>query len=113
MKNNYDDELTAAAKHIVNAMKKVADEARRTAGPVAETDQVPTVDARSLLGLLRKPAELGAWRRKPAGREDLLLTVRRDLLRLRLMVLRGESHDKLLSEVDYTVDMLDNALAEM
>lgn len=108
--NNYDDELMAAAEHVVNALKKVADEARRAA---TEADQVPTVDARSLLGLLRKPAEAGAGRKKPTSREDLLLTVRRDLLRLRLLVLKGARHDELLSEVDYTVDMLDNALAEM
>jgi len=72
-----------------------------------------------LLGLDRRPRE------KPAGRpatpknrswaenpENVLLTVRRDLLSQRERILAGTPRRELLREIDYTIDQLDNVLAE-
>ena len=68
-----------------------------------------------LAGLERKPSELasGLPDSHPVFREDILLTARRDLLSIRQAILRGASRTNLLREIDYTIDQLDNVLAEM
>lgn len=68
-----------------------------------------------LVGLERKPRERASVLpgSHPVFREDILLTARRDLLSIRQAVLRGASRTNLLREIDYTIDQLDNVLAEM
>lgn len=85
-------------------------------------------DDNSLLGLDLKQHEivngyLDAERNaKPGTRcirwaspadENALRTVRRDLMALREKLLAGAGRRALLREVDYTLDQLDNVLAEM
>ena len=72
-----------------------------------------------LLGLDRTPREIPAgrpaapknrsWAKNP---ENVLLTVRRDLMSQRERILAGTPRRELLREIDYTIDQLDNALAE-
>ena len=72
-----------------------------------------------LLGLDRQPREIPAgrpampknrsWAKNP---ENVLLTVRRDLMSQRERILAGAPRRELLREIDYTIDQLDNALAE-
>lgn len=69
--------------------------------------QYPTL-GEEFLGLERKPTDSCA----PAT-EDVLLTLRRDLLAIREGILNGEPSDKTLEDVNYTLDHLDNVLAEM
>ena len=68
-----------------------------------------------LVGLERKPRERasGLPGSHPVFREDILLTARRDLLSIRQAVLARASRTRLLREIDYTIDQLDNVLAEM
>lgn len=72
-----------------------------------------------LLGLGRKPQEIPAGRpakpdrMNPRTREAILLTVRRDLTTIREKLLKGSSRKVVLGELDYTIDALDNALAEL
>lgn len=68
-----------------------------------------------LVGLERKPRERapGIPGSHPVFREDVLLTARRDLLSIRQAILAGASRTRLLREIDYTIDRLDNVLAEM
>lgn len=84
-------------------------------------------DREDLVGLERKPREMrggrrcscGCGHRREANRERtradeaVLLTVRRDLMEMRDKALRGADANTLLGEIDYTIDQLDNALAEM
>lgn len=79
-----------------------------------------------LFGLDRKPDDKIA-RSKPSGKyrwepstpggkpadEATLLTLRRDLTSLREKVLKGAGRRATLLELDYTIDQLDNVLAEM
>lgn len=75
-----------------------------------------------LLGLERKPHErvrtidpkAGASG-KPAARkaENILLTIREDLLEARKHLLHGATRRDTLRDLDYTVDQIDNLLAEM
>lgn len=79
-----------------------------------------------LFGLDRKPDDKIA-RSKPSGKykwepstlggkpadEATLLTLRRDLTSLREKVLKGAGRRAMLLELDYTIDQLDNVLAEM
>ncbi len=51
--------------------------------------------------------------RPPKADESLLLTVRRDLMEIRESILKGTKPRRLLSQVDYVLDMLENALGEM
>lgn len=49
----------------------------------------------------------------PKADESLLLTVRRDLMEIRESILKGVEPGRLLLQVDYVLDMLENALAEL
>lgn len=55
------------------------------------------------------------WRvARPGGAsEDVLLTLRRDLLAARRRLLEGAGRRSVLLDLDYTIDQLDNALGEM
>ena len=64
--------------------------------------------AAQLIGLERKPRE----RRRRRSDEAVLLTIRRDLLAMRERALRGAGRRTLLRDIDYTIDQLDNVLAE-
>lgn len=75
-----------------------------------------------LLGLERKPHERvrttgpkAAANGKPAARkaENILLTIREDLLEARKHLLHGATRRDTLRDLDYTVDQIDNLLAEM
>ena len=75
-----------------------------------------------LLGLERKPREGGRrWDRRDRCNKarrvrmdgSLACTVRRDLVAMRKKLLDGASRRDLLADVDYTIDQLDNLLAEM
>lgn len=67
-----------------------------------------------LLGLDRRPGEGGPAPEKPrARRSRILLTLRRDLVSMREKLLNGAGRKALLGELDYTIDQLDNMLAEM
>lgn len=74
--------------------------------------------ASGLLGLDRRPREIPAGRpaeprMDPKTGEAVLLTVRRDLTTIREKLLKGSSRKVVLGELDYTIDMLDNALVEL
>lgn len=75
-----------------------------------------------LLGLERKPHERvrtidpkAAVNGKPVARkvENILLTIREDLLEARKHLLHGATRRDTLRDLDYTVDQIDNLLAEM
>ena len=76
-----------------------------------------------LLGLERKPHERVRTidpkkvveNGKPAARkaENILLTIREDLLEARKHLLHGATRRDTLRDLDYTVDQIDNLLAEM
>lgn len=79
-----------------------------------------------MLGLDRRPDDIARnktpggkykWEPNPLGGkpadEATLLTLRRDLTSLREKVLKGAGRRATLRELDYTIDQLDNALAEM
>lgn len=79
-----------------------------------------------LLGLDRRPDDRiarnkapGKYRWEPSAQggkpadEATLLTLRRDLTSLREKVLKGAGRRAMLLELDYTIDQLDNVLAEM
>lgn len=75
-----------------------------------------------LLGLERKPHERirtidpeAAANGKPVVRrvENILLTIRDDLLEARKHLLHGATRRDTLRDLDYTVDQIDNLLAEM
>jgi hypothetical protein len=75
-----------------------------------------------LLGLERKPHERvrtidpkAAANGKPVARkvENILLTIRDDLLEARKHLLHGATRRDTLRDLDYTVDQIDNLLAEM
>lgn len=75
-----------------------------------------------LLGLERKPHERvrtidpkAAANGKPVARkaENILLTIREDLLEARKHLLHGATRRDTLRDLDYTVDQIDNLLAEM
>jgi hypothetical protein len=75
-----------------------------------------------LLGLERRPGEGGRrWDRRDRHNKakrvrmdgSLACTVRRDLVALRKKLLDGAGRRDLLADVDYTIDQLDNLLAEM
>ena len=93
-------------------------------------------DGEDLLGLERKPCERSGnesrrpdvgWtgdgiRRPDAGQaccprrpddESVLLTIRRDLLKARRRILKGEGGSTALCALDCTIDRLDSLLAEM
>lgn len=57
-----------------------------------------------------EPSTLAA--KRPAD-EATLLTLRRDLVSLREKMLKGVGRRVALLELDYTIDQLDNTLAEM
>lgn len=71
-----------------------------------------------LLGLERKPHERAATADRPPekaarSQENALLTLRDDLLETRKRLLKGASRRATLRDLDYTVDQIDNLLAEM
>lgn len=77
---------------------------------------------KELLGLERKPHERvrtidpkAAANGKPVARkaENILLTIREDLLEARRHLLHGATRRDTLRDLDYTVDQIDNLLAEM
>ena len=78
----------------------------------------PRPDMEDLIGLERKPHERAAAAdRSPENaarlRENALLTLRDDLLETRKRLLKGASRRATLRDLDYTVDQIDNLLAEM
>ena len=71
-----------------------------------------------LLGLERKPHERTAAADRPPekatrSQENALLTLRDDLLETRKHLLHGATRRDTLRDLDYTVDQIDNLLAEM
>ena len=66
--------------------------------------------AAQLIGLERKLRE--RRRRRRRSDEAVLLTIRRDLLAMRERALHGAGRRTLLRDIDYTIDQLDNVLAE-
>lgn len=82
----------------------------------------PRPDTDNLIGLERKPRERvrtidpkAAANGKPVARkvENILLTIREDLLEARKHLLHGATRRDTLRDLDYTVDQIDNLLAEM
>ena len=59
----------------------------------------------------KRPSAPCRWTR--SADENALRTVRRDLMALREKLLAGAGRRALLREVDYTLDRLENVLAEM
>lgn len=118
-------------KTMVQMISICADSPEELAAKLKELES----DGEGLLGLERKPCEnSGNESREPnagwdsesrepdAGRaccsgrpdgESVLLTVRRDLVKARRRILKGEGRDVALCALDCTIDQLDSLLAEM
>ena len=78
----------------------------------------PRPDMEDLIGLERKPRERVATADRPPekatrSQENALLTLREDLLEVRKHLLHGATRRDTLRDLDYTVDQIDNLLAEM
>ena len=78
----------------------------------------PRPGMEDLIGLERKPHERVAAAGRPPekatrSQESALLTLRDDLLEMRMRLLKGASRRATLRDLDYTVDRIDNLLAEM
>lgn len=96
-----------AAAQLIGLERKPRETARETSS--ADGGSVFTwEDDAQTIGLERKPRE----RRRGRSDEAVLLTIRRDLLAMRERALRGAGRRTLLRDIDYTIDQLDNVLAE-
>lgn len=98
-----------AAAQLIGLERKPRETARETSS--ADGGSVFTwEDDAQMIGLERKLRE--RRRRRRRSDEAVLLTIRRDLLAMRERALHGAGRRTLLRDIDYTIDQLDNVLAE-